>query len=87
VAFVHTAIVDEYGNARLGAPAGEATLAAQAAGRTILVAEQVVPELTNEITIPGVLVDAVVESPGAVAPDGVIGLYPRDVEAYLREPV
>jgi glutaconate CoA-transferase subunit A len=87
VAFVHAVAVDQRGNARIGAPVGEATSAVQAAARTIVVAEEIVPELTDEITIPGVLVDAIVASPGAVAPDGVIGHYPRDVEAYLREPV
>lgn len=85
VGFIHTARADPWGNCALGAPAGEAVAAAGAARRTIAVAEQMCP--TDElgglgITIPGVLVDGLVVHPGAVAPDGVAGLYPRDVRAY-----
>jgi glutaconate CoA-transferase subunit A len=32
--------------------------------------------------LPSILVDLVVEHPGAAAPDGVPGLYERDVAAY-----
>jgi glutaconate CoA-transferase subunit A len=34
------------------------------------------------VVLPSVLIDVVVEHPGAAAPDGVPGLYERDVAAY-----
>jgi glutaconate CoA-transferase subunit A len=34
------------------------------------------------VVLPAVLVDLLVEHPGAVAPDGVAGHYERDVAAY-----
>jgi glutaconate CoA-transferase subunit A len=34
------------------------------------------------VVLPSVLIDLVVEHPGAAAPDGVPGLYERDVAAY-----
>jgi glutaconate CoA-transferase subunit A len=34
------------------------------------------------VTLPGMLVNAYVHRPGAVAPDGAIGRYDRDVKAY-----
>jgi glutaconate CoA-transferase subunit A len=36
----------------------------------------------TEVVLPSVLIDLVVEQPGAAAPDGVPGLYERDVAAY-----
>jgi glutaconate CoA-transferase subunit A len=85
VAFVHAARADDAGNAALDAPAGEAPLAAQAAARVVLVAEQLVAAGTlapTAVTLPGVLVNAVVEAPRAAWPDGVAGRYDRDVAAY-----
>ncbi|MFI5610004.1 CoA transferase subunit A [Amycolatopsis sp. NPDC051903] len=87
VAFVHVDVVDEQGNGHLRGPLGEVPLAAQAAERVVLVAEEVVPgEQVRAlgVTIPGLLVDAVVHLPGAVAPDGTAGRYDRDVAAYER---
>ncbi len=40
VAFVHALAADGHGNAAFGAPAGDALLAAQAARRVVVVAEQ-----------------------------------------------
>jgi glutaconate CoA-transferase subunit A len=87
VAFVHVDLADADGNGLLRGPVAEALVAAQAARSTVLVAEQIVDRWTvrgQGISIPGVLVDAVVEVPGAVSPDGAVGRYPRDVQAYQR---
>lgn len=85
VAFVHVDLADEHGNGVVQGPLGEVLVAAQAARRVVLVTE----ELTTTdavrregITVPGVLVSAVVPHPGAVAPDGALGRYDRDVAAY-----
>ncbi|MFL6125952.1 CoA-transferase [Actinophytocola sp.] len=80
VAFVHASLADEAGNARIGAPPGEALVAAQAARRVVVVAEELGE--VREVDLLGLLVDTVVVVPGAVAPDGVPGRYPRDVAAY-----
>jgi len=87
VAFVHVDQVDEDGNGVVRGPVGEAVVAAQAARRLVLVAEEVRPARDMwkaGITIPGLLVSAYVHRPGAVAPDGAIGRYDRDVTAYRR---
>lgn len=87
IAFVHVDQVDEDGNGVVRGPVGEAVVAAQAARRLILVAEEVSPACDVRqagITIPGLLVSAYVHRPGAVAPDGTIGRYDRDVTAYRR---
>jgi glutaconate CoA-transferase subunit A len=57
-------------------------LAVQAARRTVVVAEEVVGGGPVHAQIPGVLVDAIVQAPGAVAPDGTAARYGRDVETY-----
>lgn len=82
-AFVHATSCDEWGNATPGAPAAEAPAAVRAASRSVVVTEELVEALGTATTIPGALVDVVVELPGAVAPDGVAGRYPRDVDGYL----
>jgi glutaconate CoA-transferase, subunit A len=83
VAFVHADTADAWGNARLGTPRGEAVVACQAARSVVVVAEELVePAPLPSADLPGVLVDAVVALPGAVAPDGAVGRYPRDVAAY-----
>lgn len=87
VAFVHVDLADADGNGVIRGPLGEVLVAAQAARRTVLVAEEVTDAETVRaagISIPGLLVDAVVEHPGAVRPDGAVGRYPRDVRAYER---
>lgn len=85
VAFVHVDLADRAGNGLIKGPVGEVLLAAQASRDVILVAEEVVADdsvVRAGPTIPGLVVDAVVRHPGAVAPDGVIGRYDRDVAAY-----
>lgn len=85
VAFVHVDLVDEWGNGVIRGPVGEALVAAQAARRTVLVAEEVADHARVRaagIRIPGLVVDAVVHHPGAVRPDGAAGRYHRDVDAY-----
>jgi glutaconate CoA-transferase, subunit A len=86
VAFVHVDQVDEYGNGFIRGPVGEVVVAAQAADAVVLVAEEVTDTdnvRKHGITVPGVLVDAYVHQPHAVWPDGAIGRYDRDVDAYL----
>jgi glutaconate CoA-transferase subunit A len=85
VAFIHVDTADAAGNGVVRGPLGEIVLAAQAASAVVLVAEELVGTdavLAAGVTIPGILVDAVVCHPGAVAPDGAIGRYDRDVPAY-----
>lgn len=87
VAFLHVDLVDEDGNGHIRGPLGEVLLAAQAARAVVLVAEEVADPAEVRragVTVPGVLVDAYVHQPGAVAPDGAIGRYDRDVESYER---
>lgn len=85
VAFVHVDLADEDGNGYVAGPLGEVVLAAQAAGAVVLVAEEIATgEAVREagVTIPGVLTCAVVHHPGALAPDGAVGRYDRDVGTY-----
>jgi glutaconate CoA-transferase, subunit A len=80
VAFVHAAVAAPNGDSAFGAPSGEAVVAAQAARRVVVVAERI--GAPSQVDLLGMLVDTVVEAPFAAAPDGVPGLYDRDVAAY-----
>ncbi len=85
IAFIHADVVDRRGNAVIRTPFGESIVAAQASRRTVIVAEEIHPagsDSTRSAELPGALVSAIVELPGAVRPDGVAHRYPRDVEAY-----
>jgi glutaconate CoA-transferase subunit A len=85
VAFVHVGQADQQGNGVIRGPLGEVLLAAQASSTVVLVAEEIVDietVLSAGVTVPGLLTSAVVHHPRAVAPDGVIGRYDRDVAAY-----
>jgi glutaconate CoA-transferase subunit A len=83
VAFVHGLRAGAAGDVEIGAPAGEAPAAVAAAARTVAVVERLGgPPAPAGPTLPAILVDHLVEHPGAVAPDGVAGLYDRDVAAY-----
>jgi glutaconate CoA-transferase subunit A len=87
VAFLHADLADGHGNAWLTEAHGEHLFAAQAASRTVVVAEQVLPRgdrPAQPATLAGVHVTAVVEAPGAAAPDGTPGRYPRDITAYAQ---
>jgi glutaconate CoA-transferase subunit A len=85
VAFVHVDLADEQGNGVVRGPLGEVVVAAQASARVVLVAEELASTADVRragVTLPGILVSAVVHHPGAVAPDGALGRYDRDVGAY-----
>jgi glutaconate CoA-transferase, subunit A len=85
VAFVHADLADADGNSAVGTPVGEAVVAAGAARRVVVVAEEIgsaAEVRARGVDLLGLVVDAVVAVPGAVAPDGVPGRYPRDVAAY-----
>jgi len=85
VAFVHADLADADGNATIRGPLGEIVLAAQAARTTVVVAEETVPTaevLAAGVTLPALVVGAVVTRPGAVRPDGAVGRYDRDLAAY-----
>jgi glutaconate CoA-transferase subunit A len=87
VAFVHVDLADEWGNGVIRSPVGEAVVAAQAADRVVLVAEELADHARVRaagITVPGLLVSTVVHHPGAVAPDGAVERYQRDVTAYQQ---
>lgn len=81
VAFLHVdrASVDRRG--WVVSPQTDVLVAAQAARRTVLVAEEL-GEGDGPATIPGLLVSGVVHAPGAVRPDGAAGRYGRDLTAY-----
>lgn len=69
----------------LPGPLGEVLVAAQASRAVVLVAEEVADAARVQavgVTVPGILVDAYVHRPRAVALDGAIGRYDRDVAAY-----
>jgi glutaconate CoA-transferase subunit A len=85
VAFVHVDLADDQGNGVVRGPLGEVVAAAQASTRVVLIAEELTTTAQVRaagITLPGILVSAVVHHPGAVAPDGALGRYDRDVDAY-----
>ncbi|WP_346282088.1 CoA-transferase [Pseudonocardia sp.] len=87
VAFVHVDLADPAGNAVVREPLGEVVVAVQAAHTTVVVTEELTSTAVvraEGITLPGLLVSAVVHEPGAVAPDGALGRYDRDVAAYER---
>lgn len=84
VALIHVQEADADGNARIWGSAFEDTLMARAAKRVIVTAERIVnrsvlaaqPERTS---IPGFLVEAVVEAPGGAWPTSCAGLYEYDL--------
>lgn len=85
VAFVHVDRCDAAGNGVIAGPLGEVRAASSAAAETVIVTEEMVSSdevLSAGITIPGMVVSAIVVEPGAVAPDGAVGRYDRDVSAY-----
>ena len=83
VALIHVQEADAEGNARIWGSVFEDTLMARAARRVIVTAERIVDSATfaaepERTTIPGFLVEAVVEAPGGAWPTSCAGLYPYD---------
>ena len=83
VALIHVQEADVDGNARIWGSVFEDTLMARAARRVIVTAERIVDraELTAEperTSIPGFLVEAVVEAPRGAWPTSCAGLYEYD---------
>lgn len=86
VAFLHVDVADEEGNAVVGGPTWSLREMAGAARQTVLLAERVAAPGSlspDAVTIPGVLVTAVVHLRRAAYPTAAAGLYDYDV-AHLR---
>ncbi len=89
VALIHVQEADKDGNARIIGPVYEDALMARAARRVIVTAERIVdravltaaPERTS---IPGFLVEAVVDAPNGAWPTSCAGQYGYD-DALLRD--
>lgn len=89
VSIIHVQRADEQGNAQMWGLVGVGKEAAFAAGRVIIVAEEIVDESViradpNRTMIPGVIVDAVVREPYSAHPSYAQGYYDRDNDFYLE---
>lgn len=87
-AIVHVQRADENGNAHVWGLMGVQKEAAFAARKTIVVAEEIVPESVirsdpNRTLIPGLIVDAVVHEPFGCHPSYAQGYYDRDNDFYV----
>ncbi len=81
IAILHVQQADPSGNARIDGTRFEDVLMAQAAKRVIVTAEEIVDAgEPAAVTIPGFLVDAVVEVPGGARPCSCAGVYGYDAE-------
>ena len=88
VAVVHVQRADANGNAHVWGILGEQRLAAFAAKKVILTAEEIVSEDVirsdpNRTLIPGLVVDAVCEVPFCAHPSYTQGYHDRDNDFYL----
>jgi glutaconate CoA-transferase, subunit A len=84
VAILHVQQADRQRNGEIAGTLFEDPLMAQAATRVILTAERVVDRLpVAAVTIPGFLVDAVIEAPRGAAPCSCAGEYDYDREWLL----
>ena len=88
-AIIHVQRADENGNAHVWGLMGVQKEAAFAAHKTIVVAEEIVPERVirsdpNRTLIPGLVVDAVVHEPFGCHPSYAQGYYDRDNDFYVR---
>ena len=88
VAVVHVQRADANGNAHVWGILGEQRLAAFAARKVILTAEEIVSEDVirsdpNRTLIPGLVVDAVCEVPFCAHPSYTQGYHDRDNDFYL----
>jgi len=89
VAIVHVQRADKDGNAHLWGIVGEQKEVAFASKRVILTAEEIVDEAVirsdpNRTLIPGFIVCAVCQVPGAAHPSYAQGYYDRDNDFYLK---
>jgi glutaconate CoA-transferase, subunit A len=89
VAVIHVQEADSEGNARIWGSVFEDELMARAAKRVFVTAERIVErqQLAAEpgrTTVPGYLVEAVVEAPRGAWPTSCAGLYEYD-EPFIRE--
>jgi glutaconate CoA-transferase subunit A len=89
VAIVHVQRVDKDGNAHLWGIVGEQKEVAFASKRVILTAEEIVEDVVirsdpNRTLIPGFIVSAVCQVPGAAHPSYAQGYYDRDNDFYLK---
>ena len=82
VALVHARAADEHGNLWIEDPTTDQAVAG-AARRVVATAEERV-ERVPSATIPGFMVDLVVEEPYGAYPTGCLGLYPADAEHLDR---
>ena len=87
VAVLHVQRADAQGRAHAWGPLGITEEAGLAAGRVVLVAEEVVPEAVtlsdpNRVLLPETKVVAVVHEPGGAHPSPVQGHWRRDHAAY-----
>ena len=80
-ALIHARAADEAGNLWIEDPTTD-VLVASAARRVIATAEERVVRVPHA-TIPGFMVDLLVEEPRGAYPTGCLGLYPAD-EAHLE---
>jgi glutaconate CoA-transferase subunit A len=81
VALIHARAADEDGNLWIEDPTTD-LLTAGAARRIVATAEERLPRVPRA-TIPGFMVDLIVEEPRGAYPTGCTGLYPAD-EAHLE---
>jgi glutaconate CoA-transferase subunit A len=84
VAVIHVLRADRFGNGVLG---GNPTIDVElvmSAGRVILTAEEVVPQLEGPLDFTGHTVSAVVHAPQGAWPTSCYPLYPLDGEEILR---
>jgi glutaconate CoA-transferase subunit A len=89
VAIVHAQRADQHGNTQIWGLTGCQKEAAFAAGRVIVVVEELVDEEVvradpNRTLIPGIKVDAVVVCPRGAHPSYAQGYYDRDNRFYLE---
>ena len=88
IAIVHVQRADVLGNAHVWGILGEQQLAAFAADKVILTAEEIVDESVirsdpNRTLIPGLIVDAVCHVPYCAHPSYTQGYHDRDNDFYL----
>ncbi len=86
VALIHAQAADDDGNLFIEDPTTDRVIA-EAAHRVVATAERRVPRVPRA-TIPGFMVDRLVEEPHGAYPTGCTGYYPADethLAAYLRQ--